>query len=157
MGIELKMPALSPTMEEGTLAKWLVKEGDNVVSGDLLAEIETDKATMEFEAVEEGVISKILVAEGTDGVKVGTVIALMGGEGEPSAVSVPAEQPAVEQKAAESEAPVPAKANTGTTQLTPRVAADPDVPAGTAMTSCRSARRCAMRWLRKCGATTGCS
>ena len=129
------MPALSPTMEEGTLAKWLVKEGDTVKSGDLLAEIETDKATMEFEAVDEGVISKILVAEGTDGVKVGTVIALMGGEGEPSAVSVPAEQPAVEQKAAESEAPVPAKANTGTTQLTPQVAVDPDVPAGTAMTS----------------------
>ena len=64
MPIELKMPALSPTMEEGTLAKWLVKEGDSVKSGDLLAEIETDKATMEFEAVDEGVISKILVAEG---------------------------------------------------------------------------------------------
>ena len=85
MGIKLKMPALSPTMEEGTLAKWLVKEGDSVVSGDLLAEIETDKATMEFEAVDEGVISKILVAEGTDGVKVGTVIALMGGEDPPPA------------------------------------------------------------------------
>ena len=75
------MPALSPTMEEGTLAKWLVKEGDEVSSGDILAEIETDKATMEFEAVDEGTISKILVPEGTDGVKVGTVIALMGGEG----------------------------------------------------------------------------
>ena len=82
MGIELKMPALSPTMEEGTLAKWLVKEGDTVSSGDILAEIETDKATMEFEAVDEGTISKILVPEGSDGVKVGTVIALMGGEGE---------------------------------------------------------------------------
>ncbi|MEO5809122.1 MAG: biotin/lipoyl-containing protein, partial [Sphingomicrobium sp.] len=80
MGIELKMPALSPTMEEGTLAKWLVKEGDTVSSGDILAEIETDKATMEFEAVDEGTISKILVPEGSDGVKVGTVIALMGGE-----------------------------------------------------------------------------
>jgi pyruvate dehydrogenase E1 component beta subunit len=84
MGIELKMPALSPTMEEGTLAKWLVKEGDNVSSGDILAEIETDKATMEFEAVDEGTISKILVPEGTDGVKVGTVIAMMGGEGDSS-------------------------------------------------------------------------
>ena len=63
MGIELKMPALSPTMEEGTLAKWLVKEGDNVASGDILAEIETDKATMEFEAVDEGTISKILIPE----------------------------------------------------------------------------------------------
>ena len=82
MPIELKMPALSPTMEEGTLAKWLVKEGDEVKSGDLLAEIETDKATMEFEAVDEGVISQILVAEGTDGVKVGTVIAVIAGEGE---------------------------------------------------------------------------
>ena len=71
MPIELKMPALSPTMEEGTLAKWLVKEGDTVESGDILAEIETDKATMEFEAVDEGTIAKILVPEGTDGVKVG--------------------------------------------------------------------------------------
>ena len=82
MPIELKMPALSPTMEEGTLAKWLVKEGDEVKSGDILAEIETDKATMEFEAVDEGTIAKILVAEGTDGVKVGAPIAIMAGEGE---------------------------------------------------------------------------
>jgi pyruvate dehydrogenase E2 component (dihydrolipoamide acetyltransferase) len=82
MPIELKMPALSPTMEEGTLAKWLVKEGDMVASGDILAEIETDKATMEFEAVDEGKVAKILVPEGTDGVKVGTPIALIAGEGE---------------------------------------------------------------------------
>src|SRR5205085_7306104 len=82
MPIELKMPALSPTMEEGTLAKWLVKEGDTVSSGDIMAEIETDKATMEFEAVDEGTIAKILIAEGTDGVKVGEVIALIAGEGE---------------------------------------------------------------------------
>jgi pyruvate dehydrogenase E2 component (dihydrolipoamide acetyltransferase) len=89
--IELKMPALSPTMEEGTLAKWLVKEGDTVASGDLLAEIETDKATMEFEAVDEGTIAKILVPEGTDEVKVGTVIALLAAEGEDSnAPSAPA-------------------------------------------------------------------
>ena len=81
MPIELKMPALSPTMEEGTLAKWLVKEGDEVKSGDILAEIETDKATMEFEAVDEGRIAKILVAEGTDGVKVGAPIAILAGEG----------------------------------------------------------------------------
>jgi pyruvate dehydrogenase E1 component beta subunit len=80
MSVELKMPALSPTMEEGTLAKWLVKVGDDVKSGDILAEIETDKATMEFEAVDEGVVSQILVAEGTENVKVGTVIALIGGE-----------------------------------------------------------------------------
>ena len=84
MPIELKMPALSPTMEEGTLAKWLVKEGDAVKSGDILAEIETDKATMEYEAVDEGTISKIVVPEGTDGVKVGDVIALITGEDEDS-------------------------------------------------------------------------
>jgi pyruvate dehydrogenase E2 component (dihydrolipoamide acetyltransferase) len=82
MAIELKMPALSPTMEEGTLAKWMVKVGDVVKSGDLLAEIETDKATMEFEAVDEGVIASIDVAEGTEGVKVGTVIAMISGDGE---------------------------------------------------------------------------
>src|SRR5919202_176461 len=82
MPIELKMPALSPTMEEGTLAKWLVNEGDSVKSGDILAEIETDKATMEFEAVDEGTVAKILVPEGTDEVKVGTVIAILAGEGE---------------------------------------------------------------------------
>ncbi|MFL6843592.1 MAG: pyruvate dehydrogenase complex dihydrolipoamide acetyltransferase [Allosphingosinicella sp.] len=92
MPIELKMPALSPTMEEGTLAKWLVKEGDTVAAGDLLAEIETDKATMEFEAVDEGRIAKILVPEGTDEVKVGTVIALIAGEGEDA--SAPAAAPA---------------------------------------------------------------
>ncbi|HEV2867359.1 MAG TPA: pyruvate dehydrogenase complex dihydrolipoamide acetyltransferase [Allosphingosinicella sp.] len=92
MPIELKMPALSPTMEEGTLAKWLVKEGDSVASGDILAEIETDKATMEFEAVDEGTVAKILVPEGTDEVKVGTVIALIAEEGEDAgaAASAPA-------------------------------------------------------------------
>ena len=87
MPIELKMPALSPTMEEGTLAKWLVKEGDTVSSGDILAEIETDKATMEFEAVDEGMIAQILVPEGTDEVKVGTVIALIASDGEDTNVA----------------------------------------------------------------------
>jgi len=153
MGIELKMPALSPTMEEGTLAKWLVKEGDRVSSGDILAEIETDKATMEFEAVDEGTISKILVPEGTDGVKVGTVIAMMGGEGEPAAAEpAPASQePAKEQKAAESEAPEPKHAETGARQLFEAAhhqpeAADPDIPAGTEMksTTVREALRDAM-------------
>ena len=90
MPIEIKMPALSPTMEEGTLAKWLVKEGDVLKSGDLMAEIETDKATMEFEAVDEGTITKILVAEGTDNVKVGTVIALIDGDGEVAVAPKPA-------------------------------------------------------------------
>src|SRR5688500_8173873 len=88
MTMELTMPALSPTMEEGTLAKWLVKEGDEVKSGDILAEIETDKATMEFEAVDEGTISKILVPEGSDGVKVGTPIAVLAGDGEETSSSV---------------------------------------------------------------------
>ena len=82
MPTQILMPALSPTMEEGTLAKWLVKEGDTVKSGDVMAEIETDKATMEFEAVDEGVIGKILVAEGTEGVKVNAPIAVLLGEGE---------------------------------------------------------------------------
>src|SRR4249919_434278 len=91
MPVELKMPALSPTMEEGTLAKWLVKEGDDVKSGDILAEIETDKATMEFEAVDEGKIAKILVPEGTDGVKVGQPIALLTGDGEQVGADAPAE------------------------------------------------------------------
>ena len=128
MGIELKMPALSPTMEEGTLAKWLVKEGDTVKSGDILAEIETDKATMEFEAVDEGVVGKIMIAEGTENVKVGTVIAVMGEEGE---VDAPA-APAAEQKAAESETPAVSPAAATPPAPAPRKA-DPAVPPGTNM------------------------
>ena len=90
MPIEILMPALSPTMEEGTLAKWLVKAGDTVKSGQILAEIETDKATMEFEAVDEGVIGEILVAEGTAGVKVNAAIAILLEAGEkPGAVPAP--------------------------------------------------------------------
>jgi len=149
MAIELKMPALSPTMEEGTLAKWLVREGDVVKSGDILAEIETDKATMEFEAVDEGTIAKILVTEGTDNVKVGTVIALIAGEGEDAstaAAPIPASQ-----QAEPTPAPVADKApETGTAQLTAAVEktrpADPDVPAGTEMvkTTVREALRDAM-------------
>ncbi len=108
MPTELKMPALSPTMEEGTLAKWLVKEGDAVKSGDILAEIETDKATMEFEAVDEGTIAKILVAEGSDGVKVGTPIALLAGEGEDVGAAAPA--PAAKAEAAPAPAPNAAEA-----------------------------------------------
>ncbi|GAA4039768.1 pyruvate dehydrogenase complex E1 component subunit beta [Sphingomonas rosea] len=138
MGVELKMPALSPTMEEGTLAKWLVKEGDTVSSGDILAEIETDKATMEFEAVDEGVISKILVPEGTDGVKVGTAIALMGGDASDTAEAAPAEAtpaPAPTPSDQKTETSAPAqKADTGTTQLVAKVRpADPQVPEGTPM------------------------
>ena len=93
MAIELKMPALSPTMEEGTLAKWLKQEGDTIEPGDIIAEIETDKATMEFEAIDDGVISKILVAEGTENVAVGTVIAELEGEGSEASTSQPEPAP----------------------------------------------------------------
>ncbi|RUN78210.1 pyruvate dehydrogenase complex dihydrolipoamide acetyltransferase [Sphingomonas sp. TF3] len=119
MPVEIKMPALSPTMEEGTLAKWLVKEGDTVKSGDLMAEIETDKATMEFEAVDEGVIGKILVAEGTDNVKVGTVIATLIAEGE-SADAAPAPKAApVGAAPVAAPAPVAAKAAPAPTPAAP--------------------------------------
>ena len=112
MPIELKMPALSPTMEEGTLAKWLVKVGDTVKSGDVMAEIETDKATMEFEAVDEGVIASILVAEGSEGVKVGTVIATIASEGEEAGVAPPekAPSPPPAQAPASEPTPVPSTA-----------------------------------------------
>ena len=101
MPTPIKMPALSPTMEEGTLAKWLVKEGDQVSAGDIMAEIETDKATMEFEAVDEGTIVKIEVPEGTEGVKVGTVIATLAGEDEDpeEAKAAAAEKPEIETPA----------------------------------------------------------
>ncbi len=105
MPTEILMPALSPTMEEGTLAKWLVKEGDSVASGDILAEIETDKATMEFEAVEEGVIGKILIAAGTDAVKVNTPIAVMLAEGESASdISAPSQAAPAAAPAADSSA-----------------------------------------------------
>lgn len=146
MAIELKMPALSPTMEEGTLAKWLVKAGDEVRAGDILAEIETDKATMEFEAVDEGVIAEILVAEGTEGVKVGTVIATIQGEGEDAAPA--AATPAVEQKVEVSEAAPSVEARAApAVAIAPKVdakpAVDPEIPAGTPMvpTTVREALR----------------
>ncbi|MBY6013671.1 pyruvate dehydrogenase complex dihydrolipoamide acetyltransferase [Qipengyuania gaetbuli] len=114
MPTPIKMPALSPTMEEGTLAKWLVKPGDKVEAGDIMAEIETDKATMEFEAVDEGTIASILVDEGTEGVKVGTVIAMLAEEGEDvdaAASAAPAgDAPKEELKAAEAPAAAPAPA-----------------------------------------------
>jgi pyruvate dehydrogenase E1 component beta subunit len=159
MGVEIKMPALSPTMEEGKLAKWLVKEGDEVTSGDILAEIETDKATMEFEAVDEGKVGKIMVPEGTEGVKVGTVIAVMAGDSEnegedasaaPAADEQPAaatkaqtesatpkvEAPEQQRKADESEADK-GESKTGTTQLGSDVkpATAPEIPHGTNMKS----------------------
>lgn len=130
MSIELKMPALSPTMEEGTLAKWLVKEGDTVSAGDILAEIETDKATMEFESIDEGTVGKILIAEGTENVKVGTVIAVLTGEGE-DASSITAAPAAEAPKAAE-DAPADAPAKAEKPAAASR-ASDPAIPAGTNM------------------------
>jgi len=124
MAINIQMPALSPTMEEGSLAKWLVKEGDTVKSGDLLAEIETDKATMEFEAVDEGVITSILVAEGTEGVKVGTVIATLTVEGEEDAAPAKADAPKADAPKAEAPKSDPAQK----AEAAPAPKADP-VPA----------------------------
>ncbi|MEM9239348.1 MAG: pyruvate dehydrogenase complex dihydrolipoamide acetyltransferase [Pseudomonadota bacterium] len=124
MALEILMPALSPTMEEGTLAKWLVKEGDEVASGDLLAEIETDKATMEFEAVDEGVIGKLIVAEGTEAVKVNTPIALLLEDGE-SADDVAA-QPAVAPAPAASAAPPEPAAPAATESPAPTAPAHSD-------------------------------
>src|SRR5256885_12608141 len=168
MPTELKMPALSPTMEEGTLAKWLVKEGDPVKPGDFLAEIETDKATMEFEAVDEGTIAKILVPEGTDGVKVGQPIALLAADGEqvsdaaPQAAASPAppaasppdrtedregvEIPASQQDEA---TPTPHVFETAARDLVADVAHtrdEPEVPEGTPLvtTTVREALRDAM-------------
>src|SRR5581483_4351847 len=107
MSTQILMPALSPTMEEGKLARWLVKEGDTVKSGDILAEIETDKATMEFEAVDEGKIGKILVPEGSEGVKVNAPIAILLGDGEkPGAVDISAAMKNIGE-AVKAEAPKP--------------------------------------------------
>ncbi|CDN53897.1 Pyruvate dehydrogenase E1 component subunit BetA [Neorhizobium galegae bv. officinalis bv. officinalis str. HAMBI 1141] len=152
MPIDILMPALSPTMEEGTLSKWLKKEGDKVTSGDVIAEIETDKATMEVEAVDEGVIGKLLVEAGTENVKVNTKIAVLLQDGESAdsigsaapAKEAPKAAPQVEQEekptaTGSASAPVPAQ---------PKVeaAADPDIPAGTemVMTTVREALRDAM-------------
>ncbi|WP_374304550.1 pyruvate dehydrogenase complex E1 component subunit beta [Ferrovibrio sp.] len=125
MSIEILMPALSPTMTEGKLAKWFVREGDTVKAGDIMAEIETDKATMEFEAVDEGVIEKILVPEGTEGVAVNTPIAKLRGEGDAKSAA-PATPKAEAKTPAVPVAPVAAAAPAVVKDL-----ADPDIPAGT--------------------------
>src|SRR5258708_23888967 len=126
MPINILMPALSPTMEKGNLAKWLKKEGDKVKSGDVIAEIETDKATMEFEAVDEGTIAQILVAEGTDGVKVGAPIAILAGEGEDAGAAASAapkaDTPAVSP---------PKAAPTPKSDATPQTAPPPPAPVAT--------------------------
>jgi pyruvate dehydrogenase E1 component beta subunit len=139
MGIELKMPALSPTMEQGTLAKWLKQEGDRIEPGDIIAEIETDKATMEFEAIDEGVLEKILVPAGTEDVAVGAVIALIAGEGE---AATPTPAPAAEP----APTPAPAPAPKAEKPAAAAPAADPAIPAGTNLvsTTVREALRDAM-------------
>jgi len=164
MPIEILMPALSPTMEEGTLSKWLKNEGDKVVSGDVIAEIETDKATMEVEAIDEGVIGKLLIEAGTEGVKVNTVIAILlqDGESADAAAAPKAADAAPAAPKADSDTPAAASDDAGgkaresdeepTAQkkvpAQPKVeaAADPDIPAGTEMvsTTVREALRDAM-------------
>ncbi|MEP4034451.1 pyruvate dehydrogenase complex E1 component subunit beta [Roseibium polysiphoniae] len=135
MPIDILMPALSPTMEEGKLAKWLKAEGDTVSAGDVIAEIETDKATMEVEAVDEGTIGKILVAEGTDAVKVNEKIAILLGEGEAaSALDAAASAPAAAAPAPAAEAPA-AAAPVPAAPVESKPADDPEIPAGTAMKS----------------------
>lgn len=129
MAIKILMPALSPTMEEGTLAKWMVKEGDVVAAGDIIAEIETDKATMEFEAVDEGIIGQIIVAEGSENVKVNSPIATILAEGEPAEAQPSAAPPAPSQ--AEAPAPAKAPAKAATAALAPNTA--PDWPEGTTL------------------------
>ncbi|MEW6630945.1 MAG: biotin/lipoyl-containing protein, partial [Pseudomonadota bacterium] len=136
MPIEILMPALSPTMEEGNLSKWLKNEGDKIVAGDVIAEIETDKATMEVEAVDEGTLAKIVVPAGTEGVKVNAVIAVLAvdgedvdkagegiGEEEAAKPAAAAAAPALAAAKSEAAAPVAAAPRT-------EVAADPDIPAG---------------------------
>ena len=144
MAIDIKMPALSPTMEEGTLTKWLVKEGDTVVSGDILAEIETDKATMEVESIDEGVVGKITVEAGSEGVKVGTVILQLLEDGEDaSALGAPAAAPAPVPAAAPEPAAAPAQSEALAAKTVPN---DPSIPSNIKMidTTVRDALRDAM-------------
>src|SRR4051794_7049038 len=144
MPVDVLMPALSPTMEKGNLSKWMKSEGDKVKAGDVIAEIETDKATMEVEAVDEGTLGKILVPEGTADVAVNTPIAVILGDGE-SASDIKAGAPAAQQKAAESAPPAEAaKAEPKTESMpestaksaaapVPETRPEPDVPEGTEM------------------------
>ena len=147
MAIEILMPALSPTMEEGTLAKWLVAEGDKVSSGDILAEIETDKATMEFEAVDEGVIGKLLIAEGTANVAVNSAIAVLLDEGESlsDAASLPQQRPSGQRGSAGGPAPAASAQAPVAVQVV-----EPDLPAGTTFKSSPCARPFARPCPKRC-------
>ncbi|GFE49900.1 pyruvate dehydrogenase complex E1 component subunit beta [Roseobacter cerasinus] len=134
MATEILMPALSPTMEEGTLAKWLVKEGDTVSSGDIMAEIETDKATMEFEAVDEGTIGKILVAEGSEGVKVNTAIAILLDEGESADdIATPAAAPEAAPAADAGNEAASSGGSEAPALAAPQTDTSPDWPEGTTL------------------------
>ena len=154
MATQILMPALSPTMEEGTLAKWLVKEGDSVSSGQVIAEIETDKATMEFEAVDEGTVGRILITEGTEGVKVNTPIAVLLEEGEEAAASR-AGRGAGRQKAAETaKRPGAGARRRQPPRRSQRPRARPRGARGAPPSATRPcARRCATPWPRRCAAT----
>ncbi len=150
MSVDILMPALSPTMEEGTLSKWLKKEGDTVKSGDIIAEIETDKATMEVEAVDEGILSRIVVPEGTEGVKVNAIIAVLASDGEDVPKAEPkAEAPPVKAEPAEAKNAVPETEKPETAapeQPRVKVLSDPSIPEGTTFTetTVRDALRDAM-------------
>jgi len=145
MAIEILMPALSPTMEEGTLAKWLVKEGDTVASGDILAEIETDKATMEFEAVDEGIVGKIVVPEGTEGVKVNDVIAVLVEEGESAdEIQVSAGSSAADAPASPEPTPSAAPATARPAAVVADATPDWDADVAVKQTTVREALRDAM-------------
>src|SRR5205807_4509699 len=143
MPIQVLMPALSPTMEKGNLAKWIKGEGDKIKAGDVIAEIETDKASMEVEAVDEGTLGKILIPEGTTDVAVNTPIAMILAEGEDSSALTDGGRPAQQQKAAESappapqpakQTPAPAKAASAVAEPPrPQTVPDQDVPEGTEM------------------------
>jgi pyruvate dehydrogenase E1 component beta subunit len=132
MAIELKMPALSPTMEEGKLARWLVKEGDEIAPGDIIAEIETDKATMEFESIDEGTVGKILVEEGSENVKVGTVIATLEGEGTAENATTAGPAP-TEKEESKKEQPKDEAPSEGVKPPKAEPKADPEIPDGTNM------------------------
>ena len=154
MATQILMPALSPTMEEGTLAKWLVKEGDTVSSGQIIAEIETDKATMEFEAVDEGTVGKILIGEGTEGVKVNTPIAVLLEEGEDASRRRgrprrrrPRRPPSRSRGRRRRDAGASPPAAPRSRRRSRR---SPRAPSSAAR---RCARRCATPWPRRCAAT----
>ena len=154
MATQILMPALSPTMEEGTLAKWLVKEGDAVTSGQIIAEIETDKATMEFEAVDEGTVGKILIDEGTEGVKVNTPIAVLLEEGEDASRRSPPRCGAGRDRRRAGGGAGRRDAVASRRSHAPsRRAGARRFPRARSSAPRRSARRCATRWPRRCAAT----